>query len=216
MKHFFLLLLITPLFLVSCTNDETIDDLNTNKNMLESYAIKRNANGSYTLTHVVSEGVQSIYNDDVKLNEVQLFYDGKALDKTFTHNYNIIDNELNINFLSENRTFQPKIKIIDDSPSERGVYGLLNDYTVSENANGTIKLQFEVDPGVSVAYSYNAVEKINDVILSLDENATQQSFTKVFPRENNGTLKIDFVQPAPGREIEYKKPRIIFEEPPAL
>lgn len=214
MKQFILLLFITPFLLVSCSNDETLNDTNANKNMLESYVIKRNANGSYTLTHVPTSGVGTVYYDDEKVNEVQLYYDEQAVVNTSSKDYNVVNNELRINFVTENSTYQPKIRIMDENTNEKGAFGLLNDYAFTENPDGTIQLSFEVDENVKVTYGYNNSENTNDIVLSSDANASQKTFTKTFSREDDGTLKIDFVQPKnPGKAEDYKKPRIIVENP---
>jgi hypothetical protein len=214
MKHLFLLLLITPLLLVSCSKEEAISEQNTNKKMLESYVIKKNANGSYTLTHVVTDGVGTIYYDDEKINEVQLYFDGKATSKTSSRDYNVTNNELNIKFNAENHAHQPQIKIIDDNTFAKGTYGLLDDYTITENSDGTISLTFVVDAGVDVKYGFNETEGINEIILSLNSEAIQQTFVKTYTRPNDGILKIDFVQPNLTKEEgeDYKKPRIVMIE----
>jgi len=214
MKKLFFLSIALAITLVSCTQEETITDNSANEKMLDSYVIKRNANGSYTLTHKVTPGVNTVYNDNDKVNEVQLFFDGKAVNNSFSRDYNVTNKELNINFITENTTYHPNIKIIDDNTSEKGTYGLLNDYTVSENADGTVQLTFVVDAGVGVSYVYNESEKINEIKLTVDANASQLSFTQSFERNADGTLKIDFVQPNASKEedSDYKKPRIIFDE----
>jgi hypothetical protein len=214
MKKFFFLTIALAVTLVSCTQEETLNDNSANEKMLDSYVIKRNANGSYTLTHNVTIGVNTAYNDNDKVNEVQLFFDGKAVNNSFSRDYTVTNNELNINFITENTTYSPKIKIIDDNTSEKGTYGLLNDYTVSENADGTVQLAFVVDAGVEVSYVYNEVEKINEIKLTADANASQLSFTQTYTRNADGTLKIDFVQPATTKDedSDYKKPRLIFNE----
>jgi hypothetical protein len=214
MKQFILLLLITPFLLVSCSNDETLNDSNTNKNMLESYVIKRNANGSYTLTHVPTSGVGTVYYDDEKVNEVQLYYDEQAVVNTSSKDYNVVNNELKINFVTENGTYQPKIRIMDENTTEKGAFGLLKDYSFTENPDGTIQLSFEVDANVKVEYGYSNSENSNDIVLSTDTNATQKTFTKTFSRDDDGTLKIDFVQPKnPGKtDDDIRKPRVVVDE----
>jgi len=215
MKQFILLLLITPFLLVSCsTDDAAVATQNTTEKMLESYVIKRNANGSYTLTHVANDGVGTVYYDDEKANEVQLYYDEQAILTSLSKDYLVTNNELKINFVTEDGMYQPKIRIMDENTTEKGAFGLLNDYAFTENPDGTIQLSFEVDANVKVAYGYNNSENTNDIVLSSDANASQKTFTKTFSREDDGTLKIDFIQPKnPGKsdDSDYKKPRIIWD-----
>lgn len=215
MKQLFALFVFTSLFLTSCTNDESsLNDNSADQKMLESYVIKRNANGSYTLTHVVSEGVGTVYYDGDKLNEVQLYFDGKAVKTSYSRDYDVVNNELNINFVTENNSRQPRIQIVDDNTSAKGVYGLLDDYTVTENADKTVTINFVVDAGVSVEYTVNEAENINEIRLTSDSNATQSTFSKTYTRNSDGSLKIDFIQNGTTKEEadDYTKPRIIFIE----
>lgn len=213
MKHLVYLVLVLPLFFTSCSQDDTQLET-TNDKMLESFVIKRNANGSYTLTHEVSSGVNTVYYDEENTKEVQLFFDGKSVSKKYSRDYNVTNNELNINIKTENNSRNPQIKIVDDNTFAKGAYGLLDDYTVRENADGTVELSFVVDPGVSVKYGFNEAEGINDIYLAPDVNASETTFTKVYTRNVDGSLKVDFVQQNLTKEEgeDYKKPRLIVIE----
>lgn len=209
MKYLLLLLSFTPLFFSSCSSDDAITSDSESK-MLESYVIKRNANGSYTLKHNVSQGVNTVYNDDEKNNDVILFFDGKSTQTEFKHDYLMTNNELNINFSSENNSYQPKIKLIDDNSNQKSDFGLLNDYEMVQNSNGTITLNYVVKPGVNVIYGFDNNENINEIRLVEDSAATQTTYSKVYIKEPNSILKIDFIQPKESKDegSEVKKPRL--------
>jgi hypothetical protein len=184
---------------------------NTSEKMLESYVIKRNANGSYTLTHVASEGVGTVYYDDEKANEVQLYYDEQAILTSLSKDYLVTNNELKINFVTEDGMYQPKIRIMDENTTEKGAFGLLNDYAFTENPDGTIQLSFEVDANVKVEYGYNNSENSErhriDILMPM---LLKKHYTKTFARADDGTLKIDFVQPKkPGKsDDDMRRPRV--------
>ena len=212
MKKLVLLLILVSLFVVSCTTETEIVDQTNESNMLESYVVKRNADGSYTLTYQVAEGVGSTYYENVKENSIELYFNGSKSVSTASRDYNINNNELKINFVTENNSFSPKIKIIDDNTGTKGAYGLLHDYTVSELDENTVAIDYQVDSGVRVEVSYDAVEQINNIKLVPDAGATKTNFTTTFHKESDGSLKVDFLQPAENKstdDIDYKKPRLV-------
>ena len=216
MKKLVLLLMLTSLFVVSCTTETELTDQTNETKMLESYVVKRNTDGSYTLTYQVAEGVGSTYYENVKENGVELFFNGSKTVSTESRNYNINNNELKINFVTENNSFSPKIKITDDNTGTKGAYGLLNDYSVSEVDENTIVINYQVESGVRVELSYDEVEQINNIKLVPDAGATKTDFSTTFQKESDGSLKVDFLQPAENKadetdDTDYKKPRLIIE-----
>lgn len=219
MKKLFTLLTIA-MVIASC-NKETAVLEQENTKMLESYIIKRNANGSYTLNHQVSEGVVTQYVDGDKINEVQLYYSAYAQHTNYSHDYNVTNNELQIKFLSQDNVKHSKIRIIDDNTADvqgKESLGLLKDYTIVENANGTYQLSFEVEQGVSINFDYDATQKLNNVYLTPDTQSVQTTFSVNYSKENDGTLKIDFVQPITekGESNDMRKPRILMDDSDAI
>jgi len=218
MKKLLFGFLAISLMLVSCsTEDVAQETTDTNNKMLESFTVKRNSDGSYALTTNVSDGANAVYFDDVKDNEVHIVTDAVSNRSSLQHNYDVVDNELNIAFVSENDATQPTIKIIDDNTasasSRDSDYGLLNTYSIDYHEDGTIELNFEVKNGVDVAFGYNDTESINDVYLSEDVNATQLNYSKQYTKETDGSLRIDFIQADyTSREIDTKKPRFIIDD----
>jgi hypothetical protein len=218
MKRLFLSLFATALLFASCSTEEAmIEPTDSNSKLLESFIVKRNSDGSYALSTTVTDGAGTIYFDDATNNEIHLVTDGTTSRNSLEHNYDIVDNKLNISFVSENNTPQPKIQIIDDntaSATSRDTdYGLLNTYSVTYQEDGTIQLNFEVKNGVDVVFGYNYDENINDVYLTEDANATQLNYSKNYSKEADGTLRIDFVQANyNSRDTDTKKPRVMFDD----
>ena len=217
MKRLFLGLFATTLLFASCSTEEVlIEPTDSNNKLLESFVVKRNSDGSYALSTTVTDGTGTMYFDDVKNNEIHLVADGTASRNSLQHNYDVIDNELNISFVSENNTAQTKITIIDDNTSttsRENDFGLLNTYSVAYQEDGTIQLNFEVKSGVDVAFGYNDAESINDVYLTEDAGATQLNYSRNYSKENDSTLRIDFVQADySSRSSDLKKPRMMFDD----
>ncbi len=218
MKRLFLGLIATAFLFTSCSTEEVmIESTDSNNKMLESFVVKRNSDGSYALSTTVTDGTGTMYFDDSRNNEIHLIADETTSRNSLEHNYDVIDNELNIAFVSENNTPQPKIRIIDDNTtsnsSRENDFGLLSTYSVEYQENGTIQLNFQVESGVDVAFGYNDAESINDVYLTEDVDATQLNYSRNYSKENDGTLRIDFVQSDyDSRSSDLKKPRVMFDD----
>lgn len=216
MKKLLFSLLAVSLMMASCsTEDVASETTDSNSKMLESFTVKRNTDGSYTLITNVSDGTGTMYFDDAIQNEVHLIADGASNRNSLTHNYDVMDNQLNLAYVSEEEGQQPTIRIIDDntvSTSRDADFGLLNTYSIVSNEDGTIQLNFEVKSGVDVAFGYNNTESVNDVYLTEDVDATQLSYSKSYNKETDGSLRIDFVQANnTSRDTDTKKPRIIMD-----
>lgn len=215
MKKLFALLTIAIL-IASCNKESAVLEQDNSSKMLESYIIKRNANGSYTLSHQVSEGVATNYVDNDKLSEVQLYYSNQAQSTQYSHEYNVVNNELQIKFVTQNNEKHSRIRIIDNNTTDfngKESLGLLRDYNISENANGSYQLNFEVESGVAVNYDFDADQNINNIRLSNDVNSVQTAYSVSYSKDANGILKIDFVQPASDKSAssDMRKPRVIMD-----
>ena len=210
MKHLFLGFVAIALLLTSCATEETITDINdTNSNLLESFEIKRNADGSYALTHEVTEGVSIDYATDKSQHEVYFYTGGEANKTNLSQTFNVNDNQLNIVFKDENNTDLPKLSIYDDNTLEKSndLY-LLDTYSVLHQQDGSVQVNFTVEEGVNVSFGYNTDENINNIYLT-EGNATQVDYSKNYSKEADGSLRVDFIQTL-SKASEIKKPRVAF------
>jgi hypothetical protein len=178
--------------------------------MLESFEIKRNTDGSYALTHELNDNVGVAYTDDKTENEIFLYTDATATNKNQeARNYNVENNKLNLVFTDENNNILPKLSITDDDTYKKSDdIDLLDTYSVVFNEDGTVKLDFKVEPGVAVDFGYNYDENIHDIYLS-EGTSSQLDYSKNYTKESDGTLRIDFVQTS-NKATDTKKPRVIF------
>ncbi len=210
MKHLFLGFVAIALLLTSCATEETITDINdTNSNLLESFEIKRNADGSYALTHEVTEGVSIDYATDKSQHEVYFYTGGEANKTNLSQTFNVNDNQLNIVFKDENNTDLPELIIFDDNTLEKSndLY-LLDTYSVLHLEDGSVQVNFTVEEGVNVSFGYNTDENINNIYLT-EGNATQVDYSKNYSKEADGSLRVDFIQTL-SKASEIKKPRVAF------
>lgn len=191
----------------SCTKEETASIDDSNNKMLESFQIKRNADGSYALTHELKENVGVDYATNGDQNEIYLYSNLTPEKSNFQNNYKVEHKHLNLVFTDENNSRLPAVDIYDDDTDTKADdLGLLNTYSLKYNADGTIRLDFKVENGVDVSFGYNNEEDIHDVYLT-EGSSTQTDFTKEYEASADGMLKIDFVQTV-AKSSETKKPRV--------
>lgn len=207
MKQLLYSLIALTFLLSSCTNEEPLSIDDTNNKMLESFQIKRNADGSYALTHEVGENVNVDYATNGDQNEIYLYSSLTPKKSTAESIYKVEQNRLNLVFTDENNSHLPAINIYDDDTDiKAGDLGLLNTYSLNYNSDGTVRLDFKVENGVDVSFGYNYDENIHDVYLS-EGNSTQTDYTKDYEANADGSLRIDFVQTV-AKTTETKKPRV--------
>ena len=212
MKHLLLGLFATTLLLTSCSTEETVADINdTNSSLLESFEIKRNVDGSYALTHEVSEGVGVDYTKEKSSNEVYFYMNSDSNKTNLSQTFNVNENRLNIVFKDENNSSLPQLSITDNNTFEKNNdLGLLDTYSILYNQDGSIQVDFKVEEGVDVAFGYNTDENINDIYLT-EGNSTQLNYTKNYNKEADGSLRVDFVQTS-NKTSELRRPRVIFSD----
>ncbi len=209
MKHLLLGLIATTFLLTSCSPEEVMMNPDeTNNDMLESFEIKRNTDGSYALTHEVKEGVNVEYTDEKDSNEIFLFADETARKAQNSRNYDVENNRLNLIFTDENNNSLPQVSIEDKNTIEKSDdLDLLDTYSINFHQDGTVQLDFKVENGVDVAFGYNNAENTNDIYLT-EGNSTQLDYSKSYSKEADGSLRVDFVQSI-NKTSETKKPRVI-------
>jgi hypothetical protein len=211
MKHLLLVIAVTTLTFTSCTRETIVNEpIDENSSLLESFEIKRNLDGTYALTHEISDGISADYSETKEQNEIYLYSDESSSKSNNQINYNVTDNKLNVTFIDENNSKLPRIRITDDNTFDKsGELGLLETYTLVYNQDGTVKVDFTVEEGVQVAFGYNNTEDINDIYLTQGESSIV-NYSKSYTKEADTNLRIDFVQNT-SKDSETKKPRVIIE-----
>ena len=209
MNKLFLGFLAIAFSLTSCSTEEAVVVEQTSDSMLKSFVVSRNADGSYGVTHEVTEGVSSVYTDNKTDKEIFLFQDNTATKVASSQDYTVENNRLNILFADENNSSLPQISIADNNTSTKsGDLDLLNNCSLTYT-DGTLELNFEVEAGVEVAFG--TTDGVNDIYL-VEGDATQTNYTKSYTKEAGSSLQIDFVQTL-NKSTEIKHPSyVVYQE----
>ncbi|WP_370407926.1 hypothetical protein [Tenacibaculum dicentrarchi] len=189
-------LVASTLILTSCSSNQTEAPSAPQQKLLESYSLKRDANGAYSIDLKTTNytDVTSLKNSE-NTNEIILSEARNKTAKKYSNNFLIENEQLVIGFLDANKGNRKKITIEDQNSnlSKRNITEFLNSYSVTENNDGTYLLSFKVNNNVATTFTYNQEIATYEVHLS-EGNTTQKDFSETIalsPNEN--TLRIDFV-----------------------
>jgi hypothetical protein len=214
---------LTPLFIAlsivfaSCSSNETEVIDTTQEKLLQSYTLKRDSNGAYSIDFNTTSNtdVTTVKNVD-KSNEIILSETDQKTANAHSNEFSIENDQLKIGFLEANKGKRTQISIEDEKTTfaKGGVTEFLNSYSIAKNENGTFQLSFKVNDNVTTEFVYNEDIETYEVHLSSGE-PVQKNFSRQIKMTTESILKIDFVNhkylTKATEETAEKKPRLIFE-----
>ena len=156
---------LSMLYLVSCSsNDAEVLPNNENaESKLQSYTLKRNADGTYYIDFNVAENTEiNTYKNPDNSNEVVISEsNGQTANKQST-NFALENDFLKVNILESNNGKRSLIAIKDENSTfaNRSITEFLSNYSVTKNIDGTFTLDFEVNNNVQTKFIYNELEEV--------------------------------------------------------
>ncbi len=213
---------LAPYFLVfsiiftSCSSNENEVLENTQEKLLQSYTLKRDASGAYSIDFNTTNNtdVTALKNTD-NSNEIILSEINTKTKKNYSNKYAIENDQLKIGFIENNSGKKTKISVKDDdiTLAKGTVTEFLNSYSVSSNEDGTYKLDFKVNDNVQTEFIYNEDKDVYEIHLSQGDTK-QKDFSKHFEMSDTSVLKINFINhkySAKTEEYTTGKPEVIIE-----
>ena len=202
----------------SCSSNENEDISNIQDSLLQSYTLKRDANGAYSIDFNTTENtdVSTVKNID-KSTEIILSEANHKTASKHSNDFTIENDELKIGFLEANEGKRTQISVEDENITfaKGGITEFLNSYSITKNEDGTFLLNFKVNNDVTTKFIYNEDIATYEVHLSSGV-AKQKDFSRTITASDNGLLKIDFVNhKLLGKSQEtslIRRPRQIIEE----
>lgn len=194
-NKFLALIAIVSLVFTSCSSDEieTIED--SSKGLIKTYKIKRDSTGAYSLDFDVIDNTQIDRLEDSQNNSSKFLLSSTSIptEKSISKDLLVDNNELKVSFVDANADSK-FISIIDDNITlqAKGDSSKLSGYSVEGNEDGTFSLDFDVNNNVDVSFVYN--ESISTYEIHLEDGSgSVSSFSRILEKEDDGLLKIDFV-----------------------
>lgn len=212
---YFLALSLSVIF-ASCSSNEAEVIENSPENLLQSYTLKRDATGAYSIDFNTTNNtdVTTLTNVD-NSKEIVLAETAQKTATKHSNGFSIENNHLKIGFLEAKNGKRTNIYIEDENITfAKGITEFLNSYSITANEDGTYQLDFTVNDNVNTDFVYNENLDVYEIHLSAGESL-QKTFSRHFEMNSDKMLKLDFVNHKySGRteeETAERKPRIIQE-----
>ncbi len=182
--------------LMSCSSEEIFTPEDTTNKLLENFTVKRDASGAYSLGYsLASNGAVSLSKDKrSNSNDFYLYSSDIQGKRNYQENMTVENNSLKIGFTDSEAGNRSSITILDDDIKfSRGAdEDFLVDYSVTNNGDGTVSLNFNVADDVTVDYIYDGDNDVYEIHLR-DAASTDTNYTKTFVKEDGVPLQIEFL-----------------------
>ena len=195
--NLFALLASFTLLLSSCSTNETLVTEEQSLDLLKTYTINRDADGSYSLDYILNGNAETenVIDNNTNTNNIYLYSSDSQSSRRVTQDLTIDGTQITVGFVDTNSNNSPEITIIDDNVTTLAKTSdnkMLNEYSISSNEDGTYTLDFSVNSKVRVDFVFN--EEIDTYEIHLEEGKTGESnFSRVLEKEDGKALKFDFV-----------------------
>ncbi|CAM1350407.1 hypothetical protein [Tenacibaculum crassostreae] len=191
----YFLALSLSIFFASCSSNETEVLDNNPEKLLQSYTLKRDANGAYSIDFNTSNNtdVTTVTNVD-NSKEIILAETAQKTATRHSNDFSIENDQLKIGFLESNNGKKTKIYVEDENITfAKGVSEFLSTYSITANEDGTYQLNFTVNDNVATDFTYNEELETYEVHLS-NGTSTQKTFSRQLEMNSvSKMLKLDFV-----------------------
>jgi len=218
---FAIIALVACLGLSSCSSDEMLMPEEQSKNLLNSYQLKRDANGAYSIDINVNNDatIGKVKNTSTNTNEFYLSNDQSVQKANYGSDLWFNNENFKIELISDNSSKVPSISITDDNNNDvqKTDSEFLKEYSISLNEDGSYDLDFKVSNKTSVSYVHDDVNHIYE--FHLEESSKSQesnSYARTFEKEEGELLQIHFVNhsngSAKGNAMGIRRPIIIVDD----
>ncbi len=192
--------LVFSIIFTSCSSNENEVLEDTQEKLLQSYTLKRDASGAYSIDFKTSNNtdVTTVTNID-KSNEIILAETSQKTATKHTNDYTIENDQLKIGFLETNRGKHARISIEDENitfaKNSSSKPNYLNTYSINVNNDGEYKLDFKVEKGVKTKFIFNDQTNTYEVHLSKDElPLTDLVFSGSIETKNDFSITLNISQ----------------------
>lgn len=217
------MLFIASFGFFSCSNtDDAEISSDFNKDLLKNYAVKRDANGAYSIDFNVSEKVKvdKVLNQNSNFSQFYLYSSDNNSERKITEELIIDGSQLKVDFIDTNSKRNTNISVIDDNitfAKSSDNNAKLKSYSVSKNDDGSFEVIFEVKNNVDVNFVYNESEDTYEIHLNNGKGNTT-NFSRTLEKKDGKPLQVAFLNyvsnpNAKSDELTViRKPVIIIEE----
>lgn len=219
MKNFtpYLLALSLSVIFASCSSNEAEVIKNNPENLLQSYTLKRDATGAYSIDFNTANNtdVTTLTNTD-NSKEIILAETAQKTSTKHSNDFSIENNHLKIGFLETRNGKRTNIYIEDENITfAKGITEFLNSYSITANGDGTYKLDFTVNNNVTTDFVYNKETETYEVHLANGESVVENRFSRQLQVNSSNLIKLNFVNHkylSRGEESTIvEKPKVVWD-----
>lgn len=217
-----LVMLTVSLGLMSCSSEEILTPEDTTNKLLENYTVKKDAKGAYSVDYNLSNNAIASLSKDKRsnTNDFYLYSSDNQSEKRFKKELAIQDNSLKVGFTDTENGKKSSMTILDNDIkfSRDADEEFLTDYSVTNNEDGTVSLDFKVADGVVVNFIYDEDTSTYQVEM-YDGSGSQNDFTQNYVKEDGVPLNIEFISFSNGQSSRIdgemtqisNRPRVIID-----
>jgi hypothetical protein len=204
---FAIIALVACLGLSSCSSDEMLMPEEQSKDLFNTYQLKRDANGAYSIDINVNNDVTigKVKNAATNTNEFYLSNDQSVQKSNYGADLWFNNENFKIELISDNSSKVPSISITDDNnkDAQKTDSELLKEYSISLNEDGSYDLDFKVLNKTSVGFFHDDVNDIYEVHLTESSKSQESnSYVRTFEKQEGELLQIHFVNHSSGSAKE--------------
>lgn len=182
--------------LTSCSSEETFMEEPIAENLIKSYSIKRDISGAYYVDYNLADNTAVTSNNNSNTQTIAAYSSNNAAKTKHSEDLNLENNQLKVDFISENTNEKAQITIFDkDIVLAKGSENneMLAEYSITKNEDNTYSLGFTVKEGIIVDFVYN--EELAEYEIHLEEgNAATTAFNRILEKEEGMPLVFAFFQ----------------------
>ena len=204
--------------LTSCAEETTLTEQLSQETQLKSYSLTTTADGSFVLEHTLSEGSSSSILSNDSGNEI-LISDGYSDSSTKSAVLPLLNNEIKIDFITENEVAIPGIKILDEKISTTASskkIDYVKDYSISLLEDGSYQLNFTLAKNFTVNYAFNQDLNRHEINLVATDSKRKSSYSKKFLKFEGEKLNIVFLRSIKTTTLSSQGRFAYLPEPPEI
>lgn len=221
MKNFnlFALVPVTLLLFFSCSTEESILPEEESTNLLKSYKVSKDAEGNYSLDFNLNDNgtVEKVVDKVTNTKNFYLYSEGNQISKKLTEDLVIDGEQLQVGFVDTRSDKSPTVTIIDDNINfaKTDKKEFLKEYSIEVAEDEEFLLDFTVNEGVDVSFSYNKETDTYEIHLKEGKSVVKK-FSRLLEKQEGKLLKFDFINYTEVESKNYLSERLSTSRHPRI
>lgn len=220
MKHRYKYLAIAMSIIgfTSCSEESVIHEELLQETQLKSYSLTSSEDGSFLLEQNLSSGTNARVMSNDFGNEI-LLSEGFSNTDTKTTVLPLINNEIKIDFITENEIKIPGITILDElisSTTSSKKIDYVTNYAIHLLKDSSYRLDFSLAKNFIPKFTYNKKLNRHEIILMPKKTKIKNQYSKNFLKQEGEKLNIVFLRSIKTTSLSARRTTRYYPEPPEI